>query len=475
LKIDPVKAFDWHKEFPKIFEKGGFDVVVGNPPYVDSETMVKFKPAERQVLSQLYSAAIGNWDLFVIFIERAAQLVKNKGMVSMIVPNKLVASKYAVNIRQLLACKKLLSITDYSKVKVFDEANVYPCIFVLENEAAYGGINVCRMSSPENIYCTNTIDSQILRKESYWDQFFVSQQEKLLLQKISRFTNLREYLPYIYGASTVAEAYLIKEKIVEFNNQKKPYKRFVNTGTIDRYTNLWNYRKTQYIKDKYDAPIIFEDDIKTINVTRHIQSASSKIIVAGMSLSPEAFYDKGCYIAGKSTTIILGKEKILKFVLTILNSKLISFWFFKSFSSIAMAGGYLNIGVNELSMVPICDTPHKQPFVKLANQIQLLHENIKSLRQSFIECLTDNFDKIKITKKLIQFDKLEFKQFISELKKQKIIIPINRQLEWKEFFKNYQLQCQDIKQQITETDREIDQLVYELYGLTDEDIKIVCN
>ncbi|MDR1478565.1 MAG: Eco57I restriction-modification methylase domain-containing protein [Planctomycetaceae bacterium] len=472
-KIDPDKAFDWHKEFPHIFKKGGFDVVVGNPPYVDSETMTKFKPSERQKLANLYSTATGNWDLFVVFIERATQLVKHEGMVSMIVPNKLVASKYAVDVRQLLVSKNLLNVTDYSKVKVFEEANVYPCVFVLENDNACGFVEVNRMNSPENIYCTNIVDLRILKNESYWDKFFVSPQVQLLLQKISQFTKLQKYLPGICGGATVAEAYLLKEKIVEYAHQNQPHKRFVNTGTIDRYTNLWNCRKTQYIKNQYAAPIILDEDIKTINTTRYNQSASSKIIVAGMSLSPEAFYDNGDCIAGKSTTIIQGKEKKLKFILTILNSKLISFWFSNSFSSIAMSGGYVNIGVNELSMVPICDTQHKQPFIKFADQIQSLHEKIKSIRQSFLERLTDNFDNIKITRPLTLFDQLQFKQILSELKKQKIIIPLNKQSEWKEFFIDCQKQYNNTRNQITETDRKINQFVYELYGLTDEEIKIV--
>ncbi|MDR0703572.1 MAG: Eco57I restriction-modification methylase domain-containing protein [Planctomycetaceae bacterium] len=471
--VDPDKAFDWHKEFPHIFKNGGFDVVVGNPPYVDSETMVKFKPKERQILSKLYSTATGNWDLFVIFIERATQLVRKRGMVSMIVPNKLIASKYSVDVRQLLVSKNLLNITDYSKVKVFENADVYPCIFVLENDNTCGKVMVSRKSSPENVYCTNIVDLKILKNESYWDKFFVSSQESLLLQKISQFTKLRKYLPNIYGAATVAEAYLMKEKMIEYDHQSQPYKRFVNTGTIDRYMNWWNYRKTQYIKDQYTAPVIFDEAIKTINITRYNQSASPKIIVAGMSLSPEAFYDNGDYIAGKSTTIIQGKEKILKFVLTILNSKLIAFWFSHSFSSIAMSGGYANIGVNELSMVPICDTPHKQPFIKFADQIQSLHEKIKSLRRSFFERLTDNFGNVKIAKPLAQFEHLEFKRILTELKKQKIIISLNKQSEWKDFFTNGQIQCRNIIKQIEETDQQIDQLVYELYGLNEEEIKIV--
>jgi hypothetical protein len=472
-KIDTTKAFDWQNEFPHVFAKGGFDVVIGNPPYVDSETMVKFKQRERQKLSELYSVATGNWDLFVVFIDKAIQIVKKMGMVSMIVPNKFIASKYSIDVRRLMSGKNLLSITDYSKVKVFERADVYPCVFTLENSNTCNKTKMIRMKTSESIFCTNIVDSQLLKNEIHWDQFFVDSEAQSILQKISHFTELKNYLPDLFGAATVEEAYLLKDKIIEYNHQSRNYKRIANTGTIDRYANLWNHRPMQYIKSKYIAPIIFDNEIKKINPTRLKQANSPKIIVARMSLSPEAFYDKGEYLAGKSTTIILGNEKTLKFVLTILNSKLISFWFTQSFSSIAMSGGYLNIGVSELSKIPICDTQDKQPFITLADRMQSLHVDLQTMRQHFLERLTDHFDNIKITRVLLQFEQLDFKQLLTILKKQKINIALNKQPEWKEFFMSCLIQCRNIIKQISETDHKIDQLVYKLYGLTSKEIKVI--
>ena len=71
------KAFDWKKEFPEVSEKGGFDVVIGNPPYVDSESMTKSYPNERIFISKKYQSASGNWDLFIPFIELGIQILKN--------------------------------------------------------------------------------------------------------------------------------------------------------------------------------------------------------------------------------------------------------------------------------------------------------------------------------------------------------------------------------------------------------------
>lgn len=69
-EIDSEHAFDWNKDFPDIMSKGGFDVVVGNPPYVDSESMTKYQAKERDWMVSHYTATKGNWDLYIPFIER---------------------------------------------------------------------------------------------------------------------------------------------------------------------------------------------------------------------------------------------------------------------------------------------------------------------------------------------------------------------------------------------------------------------
>mgnify|MGYP003441066645 FL=1 len=92
-----------------------------------------------------------------------------------------------------------------------------------------------------------------------------------------------------------------------------------------------------------------------ISDRRLAQSVSNKIIVAGMSKEIEAYYDEGEYLAGKSTTIILDDSTKLKLIYAILNSKLLTFWLRINFNSLKMSGGFINVGVNELSQIPIAD------------------------------------------------------------------------------------------------------------------------
>ena len=104
-----VKPFDWESKttgFGDIMANGGFDAVIGNPPYVDSEWMTLYHSNERIYCTTNYMSASGNWDLFCVFIEQALNLCRDNGISSMIVPNKLGAANYAKAVRNVLSRKK---------------------------------------------------------------------------------------------------------------------------------------------------------------------------------------------------------------------------------------------------------------------------------------------------------------------------------------------------------------------------------
>jgi hypothetical protein len=102
-----------------------------------------------------------------------------------------------------------------------------------------------------------------------------------------------------------------------------------------------------------------------------------------------------------------------------------------------------------------------------------LNSELQTKRQRFINRLKDNFDNIKITGALDKFDELDFKGFVAELKKQKITLSLKQQDEWEEYFNEYKSECNQLSAQMSETDNTIDKMVYELYGLTEEEIRII--
>ena len=348
---------------------GGFDIVIANPPYIDSETMTKTMLETRLQLKKMYSTAKGNWDMYIVFIEKGVKLLKHKGTLSYIIPNKLIGAKYSSALRRELKQYNITEIRDYGDVKVF-EASVYPCIITLNKKDGDTAVNFTKMIDLTKICQVNKIEHHIFNSDLFWDKYFVSQDKLNVINKISKNEKLSYYFPQIHGSATVGEAYLIKEYIINHSgNTNCQYKKFINTGTIDPYVSLWEQKKTQYIKSAYIQPVLSHNDIIKVSNRRYVQSNSIKVIIAGMSLRIEALYDEGEYLAGKSTSIIIGDMIEMKYITALLNSKLINYWFRITYNSLTMQGGYFNIGVNELSSIPCIISTNMQVFTKYVDKI----------------------------------------------------------------------------------------------------------
>lgn len=334
--------------------KEGFDIVIANPPYVDSESMTKNYPEMRQKYKELFETTKGNWDLFVPFIEKGLDLLNKTGVLSFITPNKLIAAKYGMKIREYISRKTICEIRDYSRLSVFIEADVYPVTIVVKNSQSESSVlsAFTQMRGLEEIEGSNLVDCSSIRQHPYWDIFFYHEEVFNLLQKLLKMSRLGGHSFNILGAATVNEAYEVK-KVLFDSTEESEIKKIVNTGTIDKYQSQWGFQDMQYLKSKYSHPVIKTSDLKSINRIRLEQANSNKIIIAGMSKTPEAFYDKGEYLAGKSTSIVLGQKQNLLTLLGFLNSKLIDFFVNKYFNSLKMSGGYLNMSKEILENIPI--------------------------------------------------------------------------------------------------------------------------
>ena len=351
----------------------GFDVVIGNPPYIDSEMMTKTQPELREIYKTIYQSAAGNWDLFIIFIERGIQLQKEDGIISYIVPNTLIGAAYSKALRKILLNYSILEIRDYSKVNVFTESDVYPLVFVLRKAEEKKDVSMVVMDDFDNWSICNRVPSELFYRDIFWDRFFVSANQLGVIVKCLSLPPIAHFFQ-IGAAATVSEAYALKEYIREYSDtlSKNSFKKLINTGTIDRYKSLWSKKSTRYIKSSYNAPIVLNSDLREFSQRRFMQSDSKKVIIGGMTKILECVYDQGEYLAGKSTVIILESGKMnLKYALAVLNSTLASFWYKIYFRSLAMAGGYFRIGANEIKTIPIPDVPSEQqaPIIKIVNQI----------------------------------------------------------------------------------------------------------
>ena len=145
------------------------------------------------------------------------------------------------------------------------------------------------------------------------------------------------------------------------------------------------------------------------------------------------------------------------------------------FDGLRMSGGYLLYSAPNLknTYIKIVALDAQQPFIALADTMLSLHEQLQEKRSRFLRRLSENFEGVKITTALQTFDEMEFKAFVAELKKQKINLSLAQQDEWEDYFNQYRYDCQQLSEHIAQTDSEIDQRVYQLYGLTEDEIRIV--
>jgi len=382
-ELKAVKPFNWKAEFSEIMQNGGFDCVIGNPPYVDSEWLTKTNPKLRDYCVVRYSSAKGNWDMFCVFMEKNLELSKNFS--SMIIPNKLLSADYARAIRNYITSKhSIIKIRDFSSVPVFPVA-VYPIVYIVK-------ANNSNFSKTVSYEAMKQLDSGEVKAEKE----ILINREKLnrlegkswsallgdkkgnIVQKIKKNSKRLDEVAIVNGAATVSEAYEFKDYIVN-QPTKEDYLIFVNTGTVDRYSVLWGAKPTTYIKDKYDKPVIPKKNWGKMSKNRLMQAKREKIIVGGMNKRLECVYDNGKIVAGKSTSIIYSKEVNLFYLLGILNSKLISYFYRSVFSGLSLQGGFFRIGPPQLKELPIkdikpTDDKHNK-MVALVTQMLALHKS----------------------------------------------------------------------------------------------------
>jgi predicted type IV restriction endonuclease len=425
-----VNAFNWKSEFSDIFIQGGFDVVIGNPPYIDSEWLTKTNPELREYCNLHYKSAKGNWDIFCIFIEKSLSLCKPNGYSSMIVPNKLLSADYAKSLRYLLTEQhSLLGIRDYSSVPVFP-VSVYPIVYIFKAYTKNNSDISYEIMEQNKVFGAVVSSGQVISNSrieelngNNWT-IVLGGENNNLSEKIRSASVLLSEIATVTGAASVSEAYEYKEILIDTTKELNTEDLiFVNTGTIDRFHILWGIKDTTYIKGKYVRPILPKSSWNKISKNRLTQSKSSKIIIGGMNKRLECVYDSGKVLAGKSTSIIYDSSISLFYLLGIMNSKLISYYYQQVFSGLALQGGYLRIGPPQLKELPI----------RILN--------------------------LEVSNEKAQHDKM--------------VSLVERMLALHKQNPKTPQEQERVKREIESTDRGIDKLVYELYGLTEEEIKIV--
>jgi type I restriction-modification system DNA methylase subunit len=446
-KIAGDKAFRWEEEFKEIIKEGGFDVVIGNPPYVRQEEFGEIKP----YLEANYETYQGTADLFVYFFEKELKLLKEDGFFGMIVSNKWLRAGYGKNLRKFLTEYWIEEFIDFGDLRVFTDATIYPCIIIMRKiKKLNPKIRICKMetlnfgSLEEYIRNNSYFINQNELSEKEWN--IQKRESNELLKKIrnsglsiEEYVGVKIYRGILTGLN---KAFIIDEKkrdelIHEDSRNGDLIKPFLTGAESKRYVikskknyiiltkigvdiqkypaiykHLYNYKEA--LENRWDKGKYWYE----LRACAYYDLFNGPKIVWGNLATRSSFSldeTNGFYV--NAPACILPTNS--KYVLGILNSKLISY-FLKSICA-ERQGGFIEQKPVYVSQVPIKKPTETQEsdMIKLVEKILQLNEKLLKIGD-------------KLTDERARIDK-----------------------------------------EITNIDHQIDDLVYTIYGITEDEKEII--
>ena len=186
-------------------------------------------------------------------------------------------------------------------------------------------------------------------------------------------------------------------------------------------------------------------------------------------------YDNNYFFTDQTTYLILENESKLnlKYLLTLINSELMFYFFTNTSSDNKIV--FPKVKKSQLLELPIAITKQINFFTDEADLMLSLNKELQLESQKFQRTIQRKFDLADLPKKLQDWYNLSYSEFIKELAKKKIKLSLSDEAEWEDYFTQESKKALDLKAQIDATDKGIDAMVYELYGLTEEEIAVVEN
>jgi len=476
-KLDDVKKlrktnikpfFIWKLEFSDVFrEKNGFDVVIGNPPYIRIQDLpVSFV----KNLKQKYISAIGKFDIYICFTELAINLKNTEGVVSFIMPNKFLHANYGVGLRNyFIDNQQNVQILDFSKNQIFTTATTYTAVYFITNS---GGFNVeyyCFTENKplENIYMSlgKYVKQPNLSKDEPWGLSLhldiIQLKEKLQAQ----FIPLADFTKEIFQGIISGGDKLLYPKLLKIKDQSYVVKSNYNSRIYEvendiNHLLLKDNKVKRYEKLNATHVVIYpylENQLLTVDVLQgsypktynYLLDHKEELEKRGSArMHYHTWYSLWCPRDSKK----LNSPKILTQVLSKRPNFSIDTEGDFSFTGGGNAGIYGVIIKDRYDIEIIMAILNSKVFEFL------LKQNTSIFRGGYYSYAKRFIERIPIS-------------YPSKNKEQLCIQGIVKQITKLKFSSDYNPKDPPIQQK--ELEAQIDQMVYELYDLTEDEIKII--
>ncbi|WP_430403433.1 Eco57I restriction-modification methylase domain-containing protein [Fluviicola sp.] len=484
------KAFSWENEFPEVFAKGGFDVVIGNPPYVDLKSLLNDVV---KYLFENFESANNRVNLYACFIEKSVELINSTGEFSFIIPSSILTQESYLALRGKLlnevTIQNIVRLPNESFGAGAGEVKVDTIILTFKNGVQIGteadiliykGFNRISDISIFNSDIYFKINSfEWKRDKSFIFRINADDNSNTLIskceEKSKKMIECADFClgltPYDkYKGHTQAQ---IESRVFHSTFKKdNTFKKLLAGNDISRYYVSWGEKEWisygEWLGASRESKFFKS---KRILVKQIIDWTDKRIWSA---LTSEELYN-----TQNAFNLIAKSDYLPEYLIALINSKLISYYHKKKFLE-EFKDRFQKILIKDAKEFPVKSiTISKQKeFIKPIELIIKLSENLEKTRFSFLQYIATKNLFEKPSRKIENWYNIEFADFIKELNKAIKTsggTPLTKkdEFEWMELFEENKKKALELKAEIDKTDKEIDQMVYELYGLSEEEIRIV--